>query len=285
MLLAHACPRRGGVEGVEQFGQRYRGRARLTGVLVGAGVGDHQRLGRRADRVEQQLAVLGADVALTGHRFAGQHVVAVDHADPREDVVVEADQAHHPVRHRAHRHHGAHRQRAGAEVGPGGPAGQVPVATAAWMSGSRSTRLPRERRPWPARRLNSRSSWLICQASASSTRVSAVMPSASVLSHCAQRLGAGERLDDVLQPCRTNSASRPGQFDAVAADVVQRQRGADPGVRIVGHRDPGQDAIEAEPPGVVDEVDVVGLAVVLVEPPADVGLTHPVGDVLAGRRR
>ena len=116
---------RGHVEGVQQFGERHRGRPVLARVFVGAGVGDDELLGGRADRVEQQLPVLGTDVAFAGHRVAGQHVVAVDDAQPREHAVVEADQAHHPVRHRAHRHHRAHRQRAGAEVGAGRPAGEV----------------------------------------------------------------------------------------------------------------------------------------------------------------
>ena len=115
------------VEGVQQFGQRHRGRTWLTGVLVGTGVGDHQFLGGRTDRVEQQLPVLGADVALAGHRVAGQRVVAVDDPEPREHPVVQADQAHHAVRHRTHRHHRAHRQRAGAEVGAGRAPGEVPV--------------------------------------------------------------------------------------------------------------------------------------------------------------
>ena len=43
----------GHVESVEQLRQRDRGRALLTGVIVGAGVGDHQGVGGRADRVEQ----------------------------------------------------------------------------------------------------------------------------------------------------------------------------------------------------------------------------------------
>ena len=117
----------GQVEGVEEFGQRHRGRSLLTGVFVGAGVGDDELLGRGADRVEQQLPVLGTDVAFAGHRIAGQHVVAVDDAEPREDAVVETDEADHPVRHRAHRHHRAHRQRAGAEVGPRRTSGEVTV--------------------------------------------------------------------------------------------------------------------------------------------------------------
>ncbi len=116
---------RGQVEGVEQLAERDGRRPRLAGVLVGAGVGDDQRLGGRADGVEQELAVLRADVALAGDRVAGQHVVAVGEAEAREDAVVEPDQAHHPVRHRAHRHHRADGERAGAEVGPRRAAGQV----------------------------------------------------------------------------------------------------------------------------------------------------------------
>ena len=117
--------RRRHVEGVEQFGQRHRGRSLLAGVFVGAGVGDHELLAGCADGVEQQLPVLGTNVALAGHRVAGEHVVAVDNAEPREHAVVEPDQADHPMRHRAHRHHRADRQRSGAEVGAGRASGQV----------------------------------------------------------------------------------------------------------------------------------------------------------------
>ena len=117
--------RRRHVEGVEQLGQRHRGRSLLAGVFVGAGVGDHELLAGCADGVEQQLPVLGTNVALAGHRVAGEHVVAVDNAEPREHAVVQPDQADHPVRHRAHRHHRADRQRSGAEVGAGRASGQV----------------------------------------------------------------------------------------------------------------------------------------------------------------
>ena len=43
---------------------------------------------------------------------------------------------------------------------------------------------------------------------------------------------------------------------------------------------PGEHAVDAETPCVLDEVDAVGLAVLAVEAPADVGLAHPAGDVL-----
>ena len=112
------------VEGVEHLSQGYGGRSRLSGELVRAGVGDHQRLGRGEDRVEQQLPVLAPSVALAGQRIAGEYVVAVDRALAREHPVVEAEQAHHAVGHRAHRHHRADGQRAGAEVGPRRSTGQ-----------------------------------------------------------------------------------------------------------------------------------------------------------------
>ncbi len=82
--------------------------------------------------------------------------------------------------------------------------------------------------------------------------------------------GVGELLHEVGEP--------PGQLDPVAADVVERQRGAQPGPRIVGHGDPGQHPVDTESPGVVQEFDAVGCAVRLVESPPDIGLTHPGGD-------
>ena len=115
----------GVVEGVEQLAEGYGGRPQLAGRLVGAGVGDHQLLARRHDRVEHQLPVLAAQVALAGQRRAREHVVAVDRGGAREDAVVEPEQADDAVRHRAHRHHRADGQRAGAEVGPGGPTGEA----------------------------------------------------------------------------------------------------------------------------------------------------------------
>ena len=122
VLGDHVVPGAGAgpVDGVQQLTQRHGRGSRLAAVLVGAGVGDHQGLPRRDHRVEQQLAVLAARVALAGERVAGQHVVAVGDGAAREDAVVETDQADHPVRHRPHRHQRGDGQVAGAEVGPGG---------------------------------------------------------------------------------------------------------------------------------------------------------------------
>ena len=105
------------------------------------------------------------------------------------------------------------------------------------------------------------------------------MPSSSAVSHSRNGFSAGEGIDDVLQP--VDVLGQPArELDAVAADVVERQRGLDPGARVVGHRHPREHAVDAETPCVLDEVDAVGLAVVAVEAPADVGLPHPAGDVL-----
>ena len=249
----------------------------LAGVLVGAGVGDDQLLGGRADRVEQQLPVLGTDVALAGHRVAGQHVVAVDDAQPREHAVVEADQADHPVRHRPHRHHRAHRQRAGAEVGPGRPCRPGGGPSSARMSGSRITvsaaRAGRRR----ARRPNSRCIWLVCQASSSSTRVSRLMPSVSAASQSRSGRGAGERVDDVRCSRSTYSASCPASSTRLLLTSSSGSVDADPGVRVVGHRDPGQHPVDAESPGVVDEVDAERLAVLAGRNPSGCSPAAPIG--------
>jgi hypothetical protein len=138
-LLAARRPGAGG-DRVEQLAQRHRGRATGPGALVGAGVHDDQVLGGRADRVEQQLAVLAARVALADQGIAGQQVVAVGHAGPRERAVVQPEQAHHPVRDRAHRHQGGHGEAAGAEVRPAGPPAQPLVEQPAHVGRSEPDR-------------------------------------------------------------------------------------------------------------------------------------------------
>jgi hypothetical protein len=69
---AHGGP----VDDVEQLDSGTAGGPLLVGALVGAGVGDHQ-VGGGEQRVEQQLAVLGAGVAVADDRVAAQQVVAV----------------------------------------------------------------------------------------------------------------------------------------------------------------------------------------------------------------
>ena len=74
----------------------------------------------------------------------------------------------------------------------------------------------------------------------------------------AQWLCTGEGFDDVLQAVDV-LGQLARELDAVAADVVERQGGVDPGVRVVGHRHAGEDAVDAETPCVLDEVDAVRL--------------------------
>ena len=87
-------------------------------ALVGAGVGDDQPLGRRHQRVEQHLAVLGARVAIADVGLGEQQVVAVAAGAAGKLAVVETENADDPVGNRAHRHERAHGEMARAEVRP-----------------------------------------------------------------------------------------------------------------------------------------------------------------------
>src|SRR5450759_2902725 len=112
------------VDRVEDFTHGYGGQPDSVRPSIGSGVEDHQVLPGREHGVEQQLPVLGTWVALTDARVAAENVVAIDAGAARELAVVQAEQADHAVRHRTHRHHGAHSQVPGPEVRPGGSARQ-----------------------------------------------------------------------------------------------------------------------------------------------------------------
>ncbi len=112
------------VDRVEDFTHGYGGQPDSVRPSIGSGVEDHQVLPGREHGVEQQLPVLGTWVALTDARVAAENVVAIDAGAARELAVVQAEQADHAVRHRTHRHHGAHGQVPGPEVRPGGSARQ-----------------------------------------------------------------------------------------------------------------------------------------------------------------
>ena len=223
-----AHPRLGGaVEGVEQLAEGYGGRAVLPAVRVGAGVGDDELVGRGTDRVEQQLAVLGADVTLTGDRGAGQHVVAVDRALPGEHPVVEPQQADHAVRDRAHRDHGADGEAAGPEVGPGGSAGEVVVEHRADVGESQraGAPLPRVDRDPGELALHLTDLPLVGVLHPGQLGDAAGQPVEPLgeRSGAGQPVGGGDQPVDVLR-------EPAGQLDPVAADVVERKRGAEPGL-------------------------------------------------------
>ncbi len=121
---AAALPGHDRVDRVEDFTHGYGGQPDSVRPSIGSGVEDHQVLPGREHGVEQQLPVLGTWVALTDARVAAENVVAIDAGASRELAVVQAEQADHAVRHRTHRHHGAHGQVPGPEVRPGGSARQ-----------------------------------------------------------------------------------------------------------------------------------------------------------------
>ena len=224
-------PDGGGVEGVEQLTEGYGGWPLLAGRLVGAAVGDHQLLARRDDRVEHQLAVLAAQVALAGQRVAREHVVAVDRAGAREDAVVEAEQADHAVGHRAHRHHRADGERAGAEVGPGRLAGEA-LATSARVRRAAAARAR------PAGRGVEQPGQLALDL-ADLPLVAAGHRGELVDAVAAARPASGRpggcRSSRSVTSCSrsTNSASRPARSMLVTADVVERQRRTDAALGVV----------------------------------------------------
>ena len=169
-------------------------------------------LGRGQQRVEEQLAVLAARVALAGERRAAEDVVAVDRVAAREDAVVEADQADHPVRHRAHRHHRADGEacRCGSWRGSGGR----PAATRAARGRRRAAAsAPRSAVDDAAARASSRSNCGSCQASSPPTSVES--RHAARAARPSTRPAAGRRLEPgqaVAQPVDVaRPAGRPGR--------------------------------------------------------------------------
>ncbi len=251
-MAAQACAAaagRGGVEGVEQLAEGYGRRPRLTRRLVGAGVGDHEVLGRRDDRVEHQLAVLAARVALAGDGPAGEHVVTVDRPGAREDAVVEAEQAHHAVRHRPHRHQRRDGQRAGAEVGPGGPAGEALAHQRADVGQPQLEARRRRVAVDHGRQLALHLAGLPLVAPRDGgelrRRRRRSPPASAPPGGCRSRpsVTALEPVEALGEPA--------GEVDAGAADVVERERRAEEPVGVVADRHPGEHPVEAEAPGVL----------------------------------
>ena len=115
-----------------------------------------------------------------------------------------------------------------------------------------------------------------CHWSARSTFVSAATPARQRVEPVGERLGAGEpvgRRDESVDVL----GEPAGQLDPVAPDVVERQGGAEPGLRVVGHGHAGQHPVEPEPPGVLQVADAERFPVVGVESPSDARLAHPAG--------
>ena len=229
------------------------GGRRCAGPLVGAGVGDHHLLGGGQQRVQHQLPVLGAGITFTDSGFPGQHVVAVLPGGAWEDPVVHAQQADHPVRHRPHRHHGAHGEGAGAEVRPGRPAGQPAGEQRPDVGPARAKCVPHR----PASRSPATVGELAAQfrglpAVGRGNAGQAVDRDEQRRQPIARRVAAAERIQRGGEPGQ-QFGEPTGQIDIRAADVIQRQGGVQPVVVLLGHRHAEQDPVEPSAPGVLPE--------------------------------
>ena len=239
-----------------------------------AGVHDDEAFGRREDRVQEQLAVLGGGVALADAGVAGQDVVAVGAPRAGEHLVVEPEQAHDAVRDAAHRQQRGDGERAGAEVRAGGPAGEV-------VAQDRADVVQRER---------------------GTLRPRIVGGAADLGEHGAglRELpdvggggggepvdGEGERVEPRAQgpgalhavehlPDTVDELGEPAhQIGVAGVDLVERQRGVEPDLLVPGHGDADQQAVQPPLPRVVRHAaEPVGGPVLLVEPPAHAGAGH-----------
>ena len=228
-VLAHRAPAsRCALEGVEQLAERHRGRPLRAVVLVGAGVGDHERLARRrriASSSSCRSSLRRSRSPVSGSRASTSSPSTT--AAAREDAVVEAEQADHPVRHRAHRHHRADGERAGAEVRAGGPAAAAaaPAARARRPAAAASLVRRRAARRRPSASSSSRSSCagLPARRRGGTAVEAASTPSTSASSHSLDGASPSQRLDDPRAAGRrARRTGRPGRCRA--ADVVERQR-------------------------------------------------------------
>lgn len=98
-----------------------------------------------------------------------------------------------------------------------------------------------------------------------------------MVSHSAKGRSAAQRGHRGVE-LRDELREAAGQLDPIAAHIVERQRGTQPGMRVLGQCHPGKYPIDTETPGVVQEVDAVRRAMFRVETPSDVRLAHPRGD-------
>ena len=256
-------------------------------MLVGAGVGDDQRLPAAEHRVEQQLAVLAARVALAGQRVAGQHVVAVGDRAAREDAVVEAR--------------------------PGRPPGAAPTASApAWQTVR-----------WPVRKLARVgrgsvrcSSSVRTSASRSSVRRPATAasaqavelplelrhlprsasgveppgratPSRSAVSQAPASWRARSASTPSLEPVDDQLGQPPARSTCGAADVVERQHvppRSRPSLSAIAtpsrtRSSPARQVFWSKPVEAVRRPQLRG------QPPPDARLLDPAGQRRRGRRR
>ena len=184
----------------------------------------------RSPPAARRAAAAGPRCARRGRRRAGRRAAGRRRrvGAAGELAVVQAEDADHPVRDRAHRHQRADRQMAGAEVRPGRD------ARAAARPAARAPRPARAARRWAGARLDS---------AATSSRMPlelAPLPGVA-LARRGERVGGAARSPrpargsagvDSRRVRRRASAldelgEAPGEVDRAALDVVERQHPAD----------------------------------------------------------
>ncbi len=270
--------RHGPIHHIEQLPDRHRRRPRRVRALVVAGVGDEQLVGRRHQRVEQQLAVLCSRVALAHMRVVEQQVVAVAGRLAREDRVVHAEQADDPVRDRPHRHERADGQVAGAEVRSRRPPLE---AVGQQRPDLRQLELGRMRHPVGRRLIDD-----VVQ-----------QPAQLRLLPLLDRAGFRQRVGDLVQGRRPGVdglrrrepvdrltqpidqfRELPRQLDRARVDVIQRQDGApDQPLPVLAHRHAREDSVHPRPPRAGGQhVEAERLAMRGIQSPANSGIADPV---------
>ena len=273
------------VQGVQQLTDRHRRRAVRAGARVRAAVDHHQVLLGGHDRVQQQLPVLAARVAIADPGLGGEHVVPVRARSARKDAVVDAEQAHHPVRHRPHRH--------------------AWCTWSACRSGSWPGSAGRGTRRRAAPQLGQAQHDVCAAALGAPRRVGRARRTRGRAASCRWR-GRGQPLDAPLGPARPSPAPaviggrrrrtvRSGdtlgqpadQIDVGGVHVVQRQRGAD---EVVARPRPSPRraaAGPARPPrcSARSRSMPVRRPVVRVQAPAHAGWPRPVRAAVPGPRR
>ena len=269
----------GGVDDVEQLVDRDRRREHLVGAGVAAGVGDDEGVAGGEHGVEQELAVLGPAVVVAEVAPAEEQVVAVGRAAAGEGAVVEADEAHHPVGHRAHRDERAHGEVAGAERGPGR------LALAGGRRGGRGSRPGggagrRWRRPRPAPRRGGGRAGPAARRRCGRGVEEEVGGGVDGGRPLGGGAGVGEVADGVAEAA-DQLGEAAGEVDVAGVDVVEREDAADEALVVLGHGHAEEEALQAGVPGAgVDGGEVVGGAVGGVETPAGAGGLDPGGEAL-----
>ncbi len=267
----------GRVDRVEQLADGHRRRPAQVRALVVAGVGDDQPLGRRHQRVEQHLAILGARVPVADVRVLEHQIVAVAAGLARKFAVVEAEHAHHAVRHRAHRHEGADGEVPGAEVRPRGAAAQ-PVAEERADVGQLQDRparratlarvlddvveQPLELAPLPGIALARVGERIRCVCD----RSHPVGDRLGITELIDRRAGA---VDELGEP--------PGELDRAAVDVIEWEHAGDEAPVLLAHRDADEKPVEPAAPGVgLEPIELERRSVRGIESPPDPARVDPV---------